>query len=247
VISAMKRWSIEIVMLTLFLVMVFAWFRSMREARESSERLAAVEMERDKALQEAAAGRVAVARADTLQTRLDDERMVRECLEARNRQLEGDLAGRPYPPKPGPVPSSYDQQLADMREMGTQPEALPPARLAFPNADAPTLWTWGKEAARVPALESRLEVEGQLVGSLQDTIGATKAELATTGAQRDGYKEGAQRFEAAFTGASKAVDILKIEVGEVTRQRDRARSTRIYVGLGALAIGGYFGYRLGHH
>lgn len=242
-VANLKRWSIEIIIVAIVIVLGYLWLNARHEAKVYAARAEAAEKARDAALQEAAKGQEANERAAQLQTTLNVMNGERKVLLAKVDVLNDELKKRPMPPAPGPAPSEQEQVLADLKVMGTSPEPLPPLKLAFPASDGPTLWTWGKQASRVPALEGRIFALEDFSKGVQLTLGKTTDQLKATETQRDEFKTSAVHFEGAYKGEVRQGDLLKVQVGDLTKQRDRARRTRVYIGIGAFAAGVYLGTR----
>lgn len=239
----LKRWSIEIIVAIVLLLLGYLWLSARVEANLNATRMHAAEQARDEALQKAAKGEEAAQRAAQLQATVDLLDGERRDLLAKVDTLNAELKKRPMPPAPGPAPTEQAQVIADLRTMGTSPEPLPPLKLAFPASDGPVLWTWGKQAARVPALEGRIGALENFSTGVQLTLGKTTDQLKATESQRNEFKASTAHFEGAYKAEAKRGDLLKLQVGEVTAQRDRARRTRVYIGVGAFAAGVYLGSR----
>jgi len=250
ILAFIKRWrlAIEIAVAVLLVTILWFWLSARHEASVYRKQSADVAKAQATALAETQAAKEARQRADGLQIERDTLQAERTQLLAKVVTLQDELTHHPKPPQPGPPPAEQGQLLADLHTMGTSPDPLPPARVAFPNSDTPTLWNWGKQALRVPGLESRLTASENLTFGLQNTLDTTTKQLGVAEQQRDGYRDSSVHFENAFTSEHKAAGILTVQLDTTTKQRDRARKTRIYFGLGGLALGGYLGYRLtGHH
>lgn len=242
-IQSLKRWSIEIAIAITALSLSALWLSARHEAKLNAARTHAAEQTRDEALQKAAKGEEAARQAAQLQATVDLLDGERRDLLAKVDALNAELRKRPMPPAPGPAPTEQAQVIADLRTMGTSPEAMPPLGLAFPASDGPVLWTWGKQSARVPALENRIFALEDFSKGVQLAMGKTTDQLKATESQRNEFKASTAHFEGAYKAEAQRGDLLKVQVGEVTAQRDRARRTRVYIGIGAFAAGVYLGTR----
>ena len=236
-IETLKKWSIEIIIAIVLILCIFAWVRTSREAKANATAAEKAIQAATVAAEKAALGDAAVKRADALQVELDAEKAERQAALDKVAALQVELANHPAPPKPGPAPTEEAQVLADLHEMGTSPEAQPPSKVVFPSTDASTLWTWGKEAARVHALEGRLSAEEALNQGLTMAVDTTTKQLKTTEKQRDEFKESASNFSQALTSEKASTGAVREQLGTVTQQRDMARKSRVWIGVGAFILG----------
>mgnify|MGYP003611416872 CR=1 FL=1 len=235
--KSLKEWSLEIIGAIIIATLAFLWIRSAHESKVNAEAAAKALQAATVSAEKAALGDAAMQRAKDLQSALDTKESERQAALARVADLQAELERHPIPPKPGPAPTEQAQVIADLHDMGTSPEAEPPAKIAFPATDAPTLWTWGKESARVPALECRLSAEEALNQGLTLAVDTTTQQLKTTEKQRDEFKESAANFSLALTSEKAATGALTVQVDGLTQQRDRARKSRVWIGIGAFIIG----------
>lgn len=238
-IPGLKRWCVEILIVIAVIVLAALWLNARHEAKVSEARATAAEKAQRVAQDAASKGEEATGRAQALQVKLDATEIQRQALLAKVDRLQAIVDQTPVPPKPGVPPTEQAHLLFDLKAMGTSPEAIHPDKVAFPESDTPTLWTWGKEAARVPGLELRLDAQGKLAEGLQSALNTTTSELSTARAQGAEFKLASERFATAYGSEAKGTTILKTQVGELTTQRNRARKTRVYVGIGAFLLGAW--------
>lgn len=237
--DGLKRWCIEILIIIAIIIVGALWINSRREAKAFEARATAAEKHQQAAQDAATRADEATGRANALQTKLDASESQRKAALAKVDRLQAIVDQTPIPPKPGTPPAEQAQLLFDLKAMGTSPQPLQPDRIAFPGTDTPTLWTWGKDAARVPGLEMHLDVQEKLAEGLRSTLNVTTGELSTALAQRDEFKLSSERFATAYSSETQGSTILKTQVGTLTVQRDRAKKTRIYVGIGAFLLGAW--------
>jgi hypothetical protein len=112
------------------------------------------------------------------------------------------------------------------------------------NGDAPVVWSWGKESLRVPGLEARLVTTTSLKDKLKLDVDNLGKDLALADQQKAAALSSATHFENAFNQEASGATQLRLELKARTDERDSARRTRIYVGLGGAGLGGYVAYKL---
>jgi cell division protein FtsB len=212
--------------------------------KQTIQRLAAAEKAHQEALEEAALGKEARAQLPIIQAERDDLKAKRKDLEAQIGDLEAELGRRPFPPGVGPVPTELAQVLTDLKGMGIHPEPLSTAQFGLPNGDAPVVWTWGKESLRVPGLESRLETTTNLKEKLKLDVDNLTLDLAAADRQKAAALSSSLHFENAFGKETTRANGLMVELKTTADERDSARRTRIYVGIGSAVVGGYFTYKV---
>lgn len=239
----LREWASKVAVALLCIFLLVQWARVKAESEALARDLKVAQEAHQAALQQAALGQAALDRAKALEDSLVASEALRRSLIARVDQLQAQVDAVVIPPAPGLAPSEPSQVLADLRQMGTRPEALSDTRVAFPPSDAPTLWTWGHQALRVPALEAKVAAQDELALGLRAAMSTTTQQLRLTEQQRDEFKVSIGHFQDAFKTEQQRGDVLTLQIGTLTTQRDRARRTRIYLGVAALAGGFYLGKR----
>lgn len=237
----LREWASKVAVALLCIFLLVQWARVKAESEGLAHDLKAAQEAHQAALQHVALGEAALGRAKALEGALAESEARRRSLVERVDQLQAQVDSVVIPPAPGLAPSEPSQVLADLRQMGTRPEALSDSRVAFPPSDAPTLWTWGHQSLRVPALEAKLSAQDNLALGLRAVVSTTTQQLRLTEQQRDEFKVSTLHFQDAFKAEQQRGDALTLQVGTLTAQRDRARRTRIYLGVAALAGGIYLG------
>lgn len=84
-----------------------------------------------------------------------------QAMEAKLDAVRAKVDAIPIPPKPGPAPAEALQVAKDLRDMGMTPATeVKPIDWSQPTTlgmrDGQLVWTWGKEAKRVPGLELKI-------------------------------------------------------------------------------------------
>lgn len=173
------------------------------EATRLARDLQQAQQQHQEALQQAGAAQAAQDRAAALQTQVDALEAQRIAQDRRVGELEAALAAHPVPPHPGPAPSDRGELVAGLERLGVHPRWTVDT-LAFPGQEGGTLWTWGQEAQRVPALEGRLAAEDALTQGLRTSLDTTRQELGVAKQQGEAQGQAAAHYQAAFTDEQRA-------------------------------------------
>lgn len=120
----------------------------------------------------------------------------------------------PIPKKPGPAPEANPDLAQQLVDMGWKPGLVvysdPFVKSGVAHSDAQLTWTWGKENARIPALELRIQKDDEAMAAdskaLEDCQKAgSQAELLAQGKDAQLAAEAKRReaVEAVASGLTK--------------------------------------------
>ena len=79
-----------------------------------------------------------------------------------------------------PTPHDDNTLVADLKKDGVEFTYINPTKYSTGNGSLPIIWTWDKQAARVPALEEKLNVTTSEAASFEVSAAGYKTELDVT-------------------------------------------------------------------
>ena len=179
--------------------------------------------------------KAAITQATAFKAQADDLVTKLAKSNAKVAKLEAERAKIVIPEKPVIAPSTVKLTLEELQKMGLSLVIKPSTQLApsvagITGEDASKVWFWGKEAIRVPALESALSAETDLAGALDKSLGvATK--LADTRT-----KEADAAFNAANLSQKEAVAI-RSALDDTKKALVAEQRKKLLYSIGALGLG----------
>lgn len=149
-------------------------------------------------------------------------------------RLQSIVDGIKIPPKPTELPATTAQTLAELRGMGLELPDKPSLRVApsvagFTADDAGKVWYWGKEAIRVPALELKIEKQGDLVKGLEKA--KTLAELLVESRTQE-----ADKWHEAADKHIQEAGAIKSALTDTQKALKAERKKKILYAVGASAL-----------
>lgn len=116
----------------------------------------------------------------------EDLKAVKEKIAADNVKLDADAQywkkkanNIPKPPQPGPAPTEDAVLVADLKTAGVEFKPIGGTIFSTERTTLPVVWTWNKQALRVPGLEEKLTATEQTALKFEESANGYKAELIT--------------------------------------------------------------------
>jgi FtsZ-binding cell division protein ZapB len=136
------------------------------------------------------------------------------------------------PPKPGPAPTEDAVLVSDLKAAGVEFKPLTGTLFSTERSSLPVVWTWNKQALRVPALEEKLAATEQVALKFEDSANGYKAEVNTA----NKMLSAADKREALRIEQEKNLnDQVKTE-----HKKFIAAQTNGWLKAGGALLGGYF-------
>lgn len=158
-----------------------------------------------------------------------------QAMEAKLDAVRAKVDAIPIPPKPGPAPAEALQVAKDLHEMGLSPTAeVKPIDWNQPTLlgmrDGQTVWTWGKEAKRVPGLELKIAgflEEREADKEVHKAFGEERAQANLTIGKWQGAEQKEREAREATETANKGLHTALVQ---------QERQKWLY-GLGGIVLG----------